>query len=396
MSLSVCLLTRNQEEHLAGALRSVVGVADQVVVADTGSRDRTVAIARDLGAEVHLFAWDDDFAAGRNFALAQARGDWVLWLNADEELEAGSHAPLRLALGRDGVFGYFVHLLKQLEPASPDRFAEAADLRLFRRRPDLRYIGRLHPAFEPGLVAAIQAEGQQVRPSSIVLRAHASPAERDETKLRFSLRLLEKELSDRPGHLRYLIEYARTLLLLQDPKGHAVYAEAADLLRPLQQAPAPPSFKVQILLEYLLTVPPEQCRSRLTRDEARALALRWFPASPPLLYLHAEHFFRQGDYRRAVEILERLLELGRTGTYDRSRTFDPGLVGEDALINLAACWRQLGDLERAEYCYRQLLDSTHFRDQAARQLAVVQEQRRMQAAAAGPRSPGWFSFDAGP
>src|SRR5215470_1067380 len=98
MSLSVCLLTRNQEEHLASALRSVAGVADQVLVVDTGSRDRTVAIATELGAEIHQFAWDDDFAAGRNFTLGRARGDWVLWLNADEELEAASRQPLRLCL----------------------------------------------------------------------------------------------------------------------------------------------------------------------------------------------------------------------------------------------------------------------------------------------------------
>ena len=73
MSLSVCLLTRNDEEHLARALRSVAGVADEVVVADTGSRDRTVQIATELGARVLQFAWEDDFGAGRNFLIGQAR-----------------------------------------------------------------------------------------------------------------------------------------------------------------------------------------------------------------------------------------------------------------------------------------------------------------------------------
>ena len=49
MSLSVCLLTRNEEEHIAAALRSVAGVADEVLVADTGSRDRTAQIAAEMG-----------------------------------------------------------------------------------------------------------------------------------------------------------------------------------------------------------------------------------------------------------------------------------------------------------------------------------------------------------
>jgi len=268
-------------------------------------------------------------------------------------------------------------------------------VRLFRRRPDVRFVGRLHPAFEPGLVAAVKAEGLQVPQTGIVLRQHANPQERDEGKLRFRLRLLEKELKDRPGQLHYLLEHARTLLTLQDPKGHDVYAEAVEQILPLRQAPRPPSVTVQTLLEYLLTVPPEQCRSRLPADEARTLALRWFPTSPPLLYLNAQHFFQQGEYRQAAELLERLVTLGRTGGYDRSRTFDPGIVGEDALINLAASYRQTGDLQRAEHCYRQLLDSSRFGGEAARCLAIVQEQRRKQAAAAGPRPPGWFSFDAG-
>ena len=67
----------------------------------------------------------------------------------------------------------------------------------------------------------------------------------------------------------------------------------------------------------------------------------------------------------ARQILERLLELGRTGAFDRSRRFDTGILGDDALINLAACCERLGDIEQAERCYRQLLTSRHFRTQAA-------------------------------
>src|SRR5262245_6001863 len=101
MSLSVCLLTRNEEANIARALRSVAGVADEVVVADTASRDRTAQIAAELGAKVHQFPWEDDFAAGRNFLIGQAIGDWVLWLNADEELLPDSRPHLHACLARE-------------------------------------------------------------------------------------------------------------------------------------------------------------------------------------------------------------------------------------------------------------------------------------------------------
>ena len=74
--LSVCLLTRDEQRNIERAIRSVEGVADEVVVADAGSTDRTVEVARGLGARVVPFSWDDDFARGRNVAIGQASGDW--------------------------------------------------------------------------------------------------------------------------------------------------------------------------------------------------------------------------------------------------------------------------------------------------------------------------------
>jgi glycosyltransferase involved in cell wall biosynthesis len=105
--LSVCLLTRDDERNIARALRSVEGVADEIVIAESGSTDRTAELARGLGARVIPFAWDDDFAAGRNVAAGEAAGDWILWLNPDEELLPDSRAVVR-ALTSSGadVFGH--------------------------------------------------------------------------------------------------------------------------------------------------------------------------------------------------------------------------------------------------------------------------------------------------
>src|SRR5947207_13563385 len=98
MSLSVCFLTRNEEANIARALRSVAGVADEVIVADTASQDRTAEIAAGLGAKVIQHQWDEDFAAGRNFPGAQATGDWLPWHNADQEVSPSCHATLRACL----------------------------------------------------------------------------------------------------------------------------------------------------------------------------------------------------------------------------------------------------------------------------------------------------------
>ncbi len=91
--LSVTLITLNEERNLPRALASVGGLADEIVVVDSGSRDRTVELARQHGARVLERAWTD-FSDQKNFAAAQASHDWILSLDADEELSPELRAEL--------------------------------------------------------------------------------------------------------------------------------------------------------------------------------------------------------------------------------------------------------------------------------------------------------------
>lgn len=367
--LSVCLLTRDEGRNIERAIRSVAGVADEMVVVDTGSTDRTAEIARGLGAEVVPFSWDDDFSEGRNFALRQARGDWVLWLNPDEELSPASGDEVRSLLDGDRqTFGHLVRVRSIPRAERPDQFSETTDLRLFRKGPEVRYVGRLHPGLGPELARALEAEGRQVRASGVVIRHHAYMSILDEPKLRWAARLLERELADRPDQLHYQVEYGRTLLMLKDARGHEVMAAAIERIMPALGDPAPPGPDVQVLLEYALTTPPPANRGRISAELAADLVRRWFPNSPPLLWALAERCFRDRRIDASAAFLERLLHLGAGGTYDRSRPFDPRIVGPWALLNLGHCRRALGWAEEARGCYRQLLEDPDFAGQAARAL----------------------------
>lgn len=84
IKLSLAMIVRNEARCLARCLRSVQAVADEIVVADTGSTDETEKIAKEFGAQIRHFAWINDFAAARNFVLSQTTGDWILALDADE------------------------------------------------------------------------------------------------------------------------------------------------------------------------------------------------------------------------------------------------------------------------------------------------------------------------
>ncbi len=107
MNLSAIVLTRNEERNIAECLSSV-SFAEELLVVDSGSADRTLAIAAEHGARViaHPFS---DFASQRNFAMSQAKGDWVLFIDADERVRNCPHwrfTPFRgiiISLGKDSV-----------------------------------------------------------------------------------------------------------------------------------------------------------------------------------------------------------------------------------------------------------------------------------------------------
>src|SRR5215467_136999 len=101
---SLCMIVRNEEQHLAECLECVADLMDEIVVVDTGSTDRTRDVAGRFGARVFDFPWVDSFAAARNESLRHATGDWIFWLDADERLTPPNRTKLRrlfAGLGRE-------------------------------------------------------------------------------------------------------------------------------------------------------------------------------------------------------------------------------------------------------------------------------------------------------
>lgn len=83
-TISLCMIVKNEEDVLNRCLSSAVLLVDEIIVVDTGSTDATKEIAKAFTDMVYDFVWIDDFAAARNFAFSKARGEYVMWLDADD------------------------------------------------------------------------------------------------------------------------------------------------------------------------------------------------------------------------------------------------------------------------------------------------------------------------
>ena len=112
MSISLCMIAKDEEKNIGAALDSVKGICDEIIVVDTGSRDKTKEIALSSGAKVVDFKWNDDFSAARNESLKHATKEWILVLDCDEVMEKKHHQMLLDILKNDGqkkdVFGFTV------------------------------------------------------------------------------------------------------------------------------------------------------------------------------------------------------------------------------------------------------------------------------------------------
>jgi tetratricopeptide (TPR) repeat protein len=193
-TLSVCMIVKNEESNLPRCLRSIRQAADEIVAVDTGSQDRTLAIAQEFGAKVGYFAWCDDFAAARNYALGLATGDWILIMDADDEMAAGGEAALRLLLEKNPTEEILA--LSTRIPCANGLETFISHPRLFRNHRGLHYINGVHEqlVFPDGQAALPQINTGIVVYHHGYLEGEANMQARRER----NLRILQVEITRRP------------------------------------------------------------------------------------------------------------------------------------------------------------------------------------------------------
>jgi len=208
--LSVCLIVKNEERFLAQCLKSVRGFAQQLVVVDTGSTDRTVEIAREFGAEIHSFAWTDDFAAARNAALEHATGDWILMLDADEELLATQHAKLRNDMKVAEVIASRLPLVNVGMEAEGHSYVP----RLFRNAPGVCFHGRIHEQIFASLLAQAKKWELKTALGTAELRHHGYTQEMvvERNKVERNLKLLQQAIEENPADVNLMMNWGLELV----------------------------------------------------------------------------------------------------------------------------------------------------------------------------------------
>lgn len=217
VTVSVCMIVRDEQDTLGRCLESIAGVGDEIIVVDTGSTDATKAVAESHGATVFDFAWVDDFAAARNHAFDKSSMDYQLWLDADDILLPADRAKLlNLKATLDPAVDAVSMLYHTAFDASGNPITTARRLRLVRRG-RFRWNGVVHEDLE--------TTGDYTVANSDIAVTHRKPTAETGPSTR-NLDIYRKHFhSGRQMRPTDVFHYARELQM------HHQFAEAADYHR---------------------------------------------------------------------------------------------------------------------------------------------------------------------
>ena len=143
LKISACCMVKNEEKNLPHSLESVRLAADEIIVVDTGSTDRTIEIAESFDAKIIQTAWQDDFSTPRNMAIDAATGDWIIFLDADEFFVNPKKVKLAIEkyTGKDAVL---IPRINIDEASGNSEMSRDWCARIFKNAPHLRYRGLIH------------------------------------------------------------------------------------------------------------------------------------------------------------------------------------------------------------------------------------------------------------
>lgn len=367
--LSQCMIVKNEEKNIARALSWGKDIMWEQIVVDTGSTDRTVEIAERMGAKIYHFGWIDDFAAAKNFAIEQAKGDWIVFLDADEyflpedteklpallrDLEGTKYHALLTGwvqvegneeILQDGSKGQSQWLSAVKADGSQSALFSSTQTRIFRNCPGLRYWGRIHErlSIERGELLEADKSGEL----SVFHTGYSEAEMKEKDKAGRNIALIKKELEQNPSD-HVMLSCLGDAYSQQGKKEEAArwYEKALSCMPgrvPETDVLCSGVFR-SLMAIYV----------KAHEDEKAALkvyerAVKRFPKEADYDYMLAGKYISLGNYKKGAEHLKRSLDLlERYGNEKKAIMLTHNLMRAWEL--LVVCYFESGDLEQCVNC----------------------------------------------
>ena len=332
------MIVRNEERFLEECLKSIKNAVDEIVIVDTGSTDRTKEIASSFGARIFDFPWNGDFAAARNKAISHSRGEWILYIDADERLRPADKSYINKILSDPGKVGYTVRFHPVIG------YTAYREYRIFRNDPRIRFEGVIHESMVQSLNAVEKSDGLVIGKADLTIDHTGYEGDMTRKHAR-NMPMLERQIENDPGriYLRWQLGISRMGLGDEDGAEKA-WKDAIGIIRAKKNVTHEDSHPYY-----------EMIRLKIHRDEdpweLLSEALGLFPRNYLLIWTRAKILMHGGRFEEAVPVFEFLASIAPDKLEGESLAYNAEIFGELTYEPLAACYFKLGKFSESEKYY---------------------------------------------
>ena len=240
--ISLCMIVKNEELFIEQCLSSADNFVDEIIIADTGSSDKTISICKKFRSKIIDYKWNNNFSDARNCSLSFAENDWILVLDADEKIVPECDLKPVLHKADAGVWGFFFERLNLTAPDSEFRQWSDFATRLFRNNKTIKYSNPVHEKVDDSILR----NGKLIRqfPGKIEHFGFLNKTKFLEKSFKY-IEMLENQIKIHPDNFKLYI-----MLAAENEKHCDFENEKKNLLRAAELAPDNPEpyFKTALLL----------------------------------------------------------------------------------------------------------------------------------------------------
>jgi len=330
-TISLCMIVKNEEKFLAQCLKSAKDVVDEMIIVDTGSTDRTVEIAESFGAKVFHHPWHGSFSDARNYGLQFATCDWILQLDADEELRSDDIPAVKSAVQNREIDAVYVALMNK----TPVGWTKHYSPRLFKRG-RAKFAGDVHNQ--------LVYQGKDIKTEIVIYHYGYNLSKKEmDKKFKRTEKLLRKQMSrDNTNPFTYMN-------LMRVLKSQHKYQEVVSLGRKsFVSAGSKMTDPILQMIEYDMICSLIELGKFPEAEKRAKNILKKFPDNLDITYSLGHSLILQKRYKEALDVYKKFLEIhekeGKTPGFSYL-IIDTYTLDHKVWAIIADCEHELGNYE---------------------------------------------------
>ena len=307
MSLSLCMIVKNEENTLARCLESVKDIVDEIIMVDTGSTDGTIDIAKKYESKIFFYKWDNSFANARNYSLSKASKDWILIMDADDELvnEDKDKVIDLITNENNKLNAYFGETLSYSGDLKDYNIYSNLNIRFIKNGKGYKFVGDIHEQIIPGSEDAKKQVFLGIADIRFYHYGYLNETVIKKNKRKRNMDIIEKILKDNPNN---------TFMLYNMGVEYSAKGEYPEALKYLKQAynnfnPAL-GFGSKLILKMI------SCYEVLEQfDDCLNLiedGQKYYPTCTEYEFFKANIFLKEKKYLSAIESAKKCLSMGES------------------------------------------------------------------------------------